>query len=740
MNHPSLHRPFRAMLLVSSLAAVTGLRAQSDDTVVRLDEFNVNATATSGYQPSETTTGTRMAAKIQDLPFVVTVIPKDFFEDFDILNVTGSLDVSSLTGLDTEGNYSMRGFPGTFNLWNGFYSLGLVDPAMLDHTDVLKGPMAGIYGQTSPAGIVNMNTRVASFTPYQDMKLMYGSFGTWRVQAHADVAGTVAGMKVANLVTVAGTDTTGLDSNDESPWAYSHQRAAQEAFQIAPNDHSSIIGEIDWYKKLENTADNNQLYNYNSATKAYYGTLAPIALARFSQGGPNERQNREMTNERLEYENRFSEHWSLRMRGYGYDRHNSEDYNGTSNEWDPVLGEVVGISTKPTRTILNEDGGAAQADLLANYKFGNVQTKTLATLDWSENWRFRQGTTLPTTLTALLPSVQNPNAPVYTTVPDYPAWTIVNRNDKVRWDTLGGFVSEQVDVSDKLFLYGSIRHDQVTYNLNFGNQYNNKAPFALSAAGQVQHFVNTAWTPAGGANYKLTENVALYANYSQSFQASAQGAKLGDPQLPNTRGSGVDFGTKFTFLNGRLVGTVGGFNVTETGIKISVLQPDGTTDTEAAGSQKATGVESDLSYQVTDAWSVGAGFGYDDGRLLNEGTNYTADHRRPPNVPIDNGYLHSVYRFGGALTGLQLDARYEYVGISYPQSTATTAGENNLRLPAFSKVDGGISYSWKTNFANLKLSHQVKFFVANALNADYVNANGTPQPERGYYVSYTLKH
>jgi len=72
-----------------------------------------------------------------------------------------------------------------------------------------------------------------------------------------------------------------------------------------------------------------------------------------------------------------------------------------------------------------------------------VDTKTLVTLDYSQNWRFRQGTTLPSTLQKLLPAEQNPNAPVYNLVPDYPFWTVVNRNDRVRWDTEGLFVREQ---------------------------------------------------------------------------------------------------------------------------------------------------------------------------------------------------------------------------------------------------------------------------------------------------------
>ena len=86
------------------------------------------------------------------------------------------------------------------------------------------------------------------------------------------------------------------------------------------------------------------------------------------------------------------------------------------------LGLVEESPQKPTRTILNEDGGAGDADLLAHWSaFNNaMDNKTLFTVDWSENWRYRLGTSLPSTISKLLPASQDPNNPIYNTVPDYP--------------------------------------------------------------------------------------------------------------------------------------------------------------------------------------------------------------------------------------------------------------------------------------------------------------------------------
>ena len=38
------------------------------------------------------------------------------------------------------------------------------------------------------------------------------------------------------------------------------------------------------------------------------------------------------------------------------------------------------------------------------------------------------------------------------------------------------------------------------------------------------------------------------------------------------------------------------------------------------------------------------------------------------------------------------------------------------------------------------MTNEVGVSVINALNADYVNANDNPEPSRGFYFHYTLRH
>ena len=132
----------------------------SPEQIVSLDAFQVTGDSMSGYVASESTTGTRTATKIADLPFVVNVVTKDFLNDFDFFSLANELSyTSSLSRGGTEGNANLRGFATTFQEWNGFYRLGLLDRANIDRIEIIKGPSASIYGQTAPAGIIDYITR-----------------------------------------------------------------------------------------------------------------------------------------------------------------------------------------------------------------------------------------------------------------------------------------------------------------------------------------------------------------------------------------------------------------------------------------------------------------------------------------------------------------------------------------------------------------------------------------------------
>ncbi|HXA14300.1 MAG TPA: TonB-dependent receptor plug domain-containing protein [Opitutaceae bacterium] len=747
------------MLTISALGLVLSLPLQADtppasptpapapasDETIVLSPFTVSGDSSTSYGASESTTGTRVATKIADLPFVVNVITSEFLNDFNFFDIGDELGyTSSLSGVDSEGNFALRGFQATFYLWNGFYRLGVVDRVDIDKIEIIKGPNAAIYGQTAPSGLLNIVTKVPTRTPKEDIKFTYGSFNLGRVEGHINTPGTIGKLKVGNLASFSG-----LDRDFDTTYAFEKTRTFSDSLKLWLTDKSDLTTTFEFTRRLTNSS--NATLPFIAETTR--DVLAPIALARFSQSGPlNNRVSRELSSIDSIYENRFNDVWSLRLSEYAYKRNANEIDNTKGlfflpNNVDPN-GQVdpsIGISTKPIRSILDEDGGASQADLLAHYFLFHhtVENRTLFTLDWSQNWRYRRETQLPSNLNNL-PSTVSVGNPVYVTEPTQDLFTVVTRNDKVRWDTYGIFGREQATMfNGRLILYTGARHDQVKYNLGFGNQFSVTSPFGVKTFGQVQHFTNSAWTLAGGANYKLIKDkLALYGNYSQSFEPSAQVAKLGDPPLGNTRASGVDYGVKGSFFSNKLQFTVGGYYIIEHGVKATVFDvATGLNEVEPVGSQSSKGVEADWTYDLTNSLSLLGGYGYVNARIFNDGTNILADGKRPPNIPVDNGSFAIKYKFSGtALKGLSIHTGVIYVGQSYPETGSNNAPEVRLTLPSYYTVEIGLDYNWVTEWHGTKFTHSVGLSSTNALNRDYVDTKGTAGTSRGIFVSYTLSH
>ena len=223
----------------------------------------------------------------------------------------------------------------------------------------------------------------------------------------------------------------------------------------------------------------------------------------------------------------------------------------------------------------------------------------------------------------------------------------------------------------RLLAFASLRHDAVTYNFLFGNQYN-RAGGALSTAGSVSHYTDTAWSPNMGLNLKATSNISFYASHSQSFSPAGQVAKLGDPHLENETSVGWDYGIKASYLRDTLVFTLGGFYIDRNGVKTTQRDPvTGLNETIAAGKQLTKGVEFEGSWRISQGNTLTASYGYVNARVVYNGNATTDVGQMPAGVPIDQGSLAWKYSFGrGALKGLAWNTGLTYSGVAYPNSTA----------------------------------------------------------------------
>src|SRR5580658_7534507 len=161
----------------SPTASVSAAASPSDNSeVVSLPAFDVTGDTAHGYVASESETGTRIASKIADLPFVVDVVTRPFITDFAENTMNDQLAfVAGFSPSEVTGQYQLRGFSSPVELVDGFRRIGLIDTIDIDRIEVIKGPDASIYGAIQPGGVVNYITRQPTTVASGELDVDVGS-------------------------------------------------------------------------------------------------------------------------------------------------------------------------------------------------------------------------------------------------------------------------------------------------------------------------------------------------------------------------------------------------------------------------------------------------------------------------------------------------------------------------------------------------------------------------------------
>src|SRR4051794_23628295 len=101
-----------ASVSLSSMArAESAAKPEKPDDVIELSEFTVKETSDHGYIASEAVTGPRLATKIADLPYPITVVTSEFLRDFDVFDFSSAVNglAASVSGASDEGSVTIRG-------------------------------------------------------------------------------------------------------------------------------------------------------------------------------------------------------------------------------------------------------------------------------------------------------------------------------------------------------------------------------------------------------------------------------------------------------------------------------------------------------------------------------------------------------------------------------------------------------------------------------------------------------
>jgi outer membrane receptor protein involved in Fe transport len=151
--------------------------------VVRLSPFEVKSGTNEGYIASETLSGSRVAAKIFDVPASVSIVTRDLLDDMGAVDPWQALSksVPAVTTYGAPGVFSgatIRGFRSQFWAVDGATSasVGPISNFNLDGLEVIKGPSALLYGPFGAyGGYINMMPKWARRSPINKLEVSVGT-------------------------------------------------------------------------------------------------------------------------------------------------------------------------------------------------------------------------------------------------------------------------------------------------------------------------------------------------------------------------------------------------------------------------------------------------------------------------------------------------------------------------------------------------------------------------------------
>lgn len=184
--------------------AVSTSASTTDEQIVHLTPFEVSAETETGYNAATTLAGNRLNTDLRDIGNAVSVVTKQFLNDvgatdnLTLLQYMTNTEVGSVYGnfagtgdgatpdqtgqfINPNQNTRVRGLTAADNTRNYFQTDIPWDGYNIDRVDFQRGPNSILFGQGSPAGIINAGTQPAGFQNSGQLETRLGSYGSSRL-------------------------------------------------------------------------------------------------------------------------------------------------------------------------------------------------------------------------------------------------------------------------------------------------------------------------------------------------------------------------------------------------------------------------------------------------------------------------------------------------------------------------------------------------------------------------------
>lgn len=669
-----------------------------------------------GVLASQSATATKTDTPILTTPQSISVVTKDQIEQQGVTNLTEALRYTpGVTTVSFGANaffdsFKLRGFEAPRYL-DGLrlpadtttFAIPRIETYGLERIEVLKGPSAGLYGQSDPGGLINMVSKRPTATPQYEIVGTFGSFE--RFQGAFDIGGPVdkKGEFLYRLVGLA------RDSNTQTDFVQDNKLFIAPSLTWRPTNDTTFTF-LSHYQKVENKGYQQYIPgqvsflpnpNGHIPYSRYLGVpgLDGYKLEQFAVGYAFEHyfNNNLQFRQNVRYTDASNDLKSARTEGMVTDRLVARSYNY-------VLAHAKNF--------------AIDNQIQADFATGPLTHKVLAGLDYFD---LRANTDYRTVFAGVFPPI-DAYAPVYNAVPQPfgQAFPFIIRTDQQK--QLGVYLQDQVKL-DRWTLTLTGRRDRAT------SDFDSQAFYPLAG-----HYTreDAATTGRVGLNYLFDFGLSPYVSYSTSFTPNL-GADLTGNAFRPTTGEGAEVGIKYKPVGMNLMFTAAAFDIKQK----DVLTPvPGTIFSVQTDAVRVKGFEFEAKGNLTRELEIVGGYTYLDPKVTYSQYGYTG--KTLINTAPQQASLWGKYSwYDGPLAGLGLGAGVRYVSGTFGDNF------NTFIVPPNTLVDAAVSYDFAYMRPDLRgLKAQIN--VTNLFDHYYVASCFTGLPYCGFgnarMVLGTLKY
>lgn len=638
---PSIKISLAAAFWSTSALLAPGLalaQSQGEATTV-LNELTVQAEQNAQgpddtIVATSTATATKTDTEILDVSQSISVVTEEELETRGVRNLDEALSytpgvTTDLYGSDNRYDHFMiRGF---YEAGMGIYHDGLAQPIYVftgsrlepygvQRLEVLKGSTSTLFGLNAPGGIVNAITKRPQPEEFGEI---YTTLGDGHVETGTDFGGK-------------------LDESGE--WTYRLTAKWQDADQgmdLTEDNRLYGAGAITWSPSADTSLTlMANYYNHDGSASESIPYGQGIDPDTYLSEPDFDNMDTEEANLGYEFRHNF---------GNGIEVRQNARYTGLNMTYQSVYPGSAPITTSRVAYAVEgrSDRFAIDNQLEYDTSWDHVDSRTLIGLDasytdWSDTRYYGSAGGI------------NPANPSYCGLGCVNAPWIGDNG--VKETTTGIYAQEELTLNNTWILTFGGRYDYV-YDDQIG---------VASAGTTTAQFTDEAFTKKIGLTNKLTDEISIYGNYSESFEPAFSYASYMTTTPNSKRGTQYELGVKYQPLGTNAMYTAALYDLTQTNVLIATSP----TTYEQLGKINVRGLELEGKWAMSDRFNLGLAYAYMDAKIK-EGDNAG---NRPYLVPTHSASVWADYTIPGeGIRGdLTLGAGLRFLGSRFADDANTT--------------------------------------------------------------------